>query len=354
MGVGDVGMNLVSVVIPCFNAGRHIDEAVQSALAQTWRDLEVVIVDDGSTDAETLRILGEARWPRTRILHQGNGGPSAARNRAIREAAGRYILPLDADDTIEPTYVEKAIPILAGGPDVGCVYCKAMKFGAESGPWDLPPFRPEELAVDNVIFVTALFRKADWQAVGGFDERLRHGVEDYDFWVKLVASGKSVVQLDEFLFNYRVQEASRTTRFQDGIEWKIATYASIFRNNQAFYATHAEALFRHRFDLYAQIADWERRFAALQAGTNASDAKRQQEFDEALRDARKRAKALAVRCEALEAALAEHRRYWQGRYGGLDEFANQHPGLRRAAGLARRVFHPSQHRAATTTHEQCK
>lgn len=331
-------MKSVSVVIPCFNAGRHLAEAVQSALAQTWGELEIVIVDDGSTDAATLALLESAHWPRTRVFRQPNAGPAAARNHAIREARGDYILPLDADDTIDATYVEKAVAVLDTRPEVGCVYCKAMKFGAEQGPWDLPPYRPEELAIDNVIFVTALFRKADWRSVGGFDEHLRHGVEDYDFWVKMVASGRQVVQIDEFLFNYRVQEKSRTTRFQDALESKVATYADIYRSNHAFYASHAEALFRHRFGLYAQIVDWQQRYSELLATTDERNQQWKKRYGEIEHNADHRARELAARCTELETRLAEMRVYWQGRYGGLDAWVNRHAFPRKAAGALRRML----------------
>lgn len=331
----------VSVVIPCFNAGRHLDEAVQSALEQTWSNLEVVIVDDGSSDGATQRLLSAAGWPRTRIFHQPNAGPSAARNRAIREARGKYILPLDGDDTIEPTYVEKAVAVLNGRPEIGCVYCKAMKFGAEEGPWNLPPYRIEELAIDNVIFVTALFRKADWQAIGGFDERLRHGVEDYDFWVKMVASGKGVVQLDEFLFNYRVQKKSRTTRFQDDLDDKVATYADIFRNNNEFYAKYAETLFRHRFDLYQQISVWRQRYEDLKATTDAREQQWQGRRGDVSCEMNVRIRELTARCNDLEMQLAGMRKYGQGSYGGLGRWANRHPWPRRMAGAIRKMFHPS-------------
>lgn len=307
-------MKLVSIVIPCFNAGQYLDEAVQSALGQTWADLEVVIVDDGSTDADTLRLLETTHWPRTRIFHQSNAGPAAARNHAIEEARGEYILPLDADDTIEPRYVEKAVAVLNERPEVGCVYCKALKFGAEQGPWELPPYRIEELVIDNVIFVTALFRKVDWQAIGGFDERLRHGVEDYAFWVKMVASGKDVVQLDEFLFNYRVQEKSRTSRFQDELDGKIATYADIFRSNQPFYASQAETLFKHRFDLYAQVEDWRAR------------------SERAERDISSLAASWESRYQELEAQSKADLAYWRKRYGELDAFLGHHALLRKAVG----------------------
>jgi glycosyltransferase involved in cell wall biosynthesis len=256
-------MNKVSIIIPCFNAGEFLQETMQSALAQTYPDIEIVVVDDGSPDPATQLLLDQAKWPRTRIIRQNNAGPAAARNRAVQEATGKYILPLDADDTIEPEYVAKAVAVLDARPEVGVVYCKANKFGAEQGPWSLPAYTLRELVIDNVIFVTALYRKDDWAAVGGYNETLRHGVEDYEFWVKIVHLGREVVQLDEYLFNYRIQEKSRTTSFQDGRANVVATYAEIFRTNQDFYAKHAEMLFEHRFELYDELNYWRSRYGVL-------------------------------------------------------------------------------------------
>jgi len=258
----------VSIIIPCYNAGELLTEAVQSALAQTYDDLEIVIVDDGSTDPVTKRLLEAASWPRTRIIHQANAGPAAARNRAIQAASGEYILPLDADDTIEPEYVAKAVAVLKAQPEVGVVYCRATKFGAEQGPWNLPVYTLRELVIDNVIFVTALYRKADWQTVGGYNEKLRHGVEDYEFWVKIVHLNREVVQLDEYLFNYRIQQKSRTTSFQDGRAAVVETYAEIFRSNIDFYVKHAEFLFEHRFGLYDELGHWRSRYGRLDAFLN--------------------------------------------------------------------------------------
>lgn len=248
-------MKTVSIVIPCFNAGEYLVDAVNSALAQSWPDVEVLVVDDGSDDPATLRLLAEASWPRTRVLRRKNAGPAAARNLAIAHATGDYILPLDADDVLAPTYVEKAVAVLDARPDVGVVYCKAMKFGAEHGPWELPAYALSELVIGNVIFVSALFRRSDWELVGGFDEELRYGIEDYDFWVKLVHRGREVVQLDEYLFNYRVREGSRTALFERDDGRVVAAYAHIFRNNRDFYAEHAENLFQHRHALARQLRE---------------------------------------------------------------------------------------------------
>jgi GT2 family glycosyltransferase len=106
------------------------------------------------------------------------------------------------------------------------------------------------MAIDNVVFCSALFRKSDWKRVGGYSEGLRHGVEDYDFWLKFLSAGLRITQLDETLFFYRVQPSSRTSRFLSDENKMIDTYARIFRNHLQFYSTHAETLFRHRFQLY--------------------------------------------------------------------------------------------------------
>lgn len=258
-------MSKVSVVIPCYNAGALLEEAVQSALAQTWDDLEIVVVDDGSTDPATIALLDSADWPRTRIIRQANAGPAAARNAAIGAATGEYILPLDADDRIAPSYAAKAHRVLQARPEVGVVYCKAEKFGASSGPWELPAYHVRELAVDNVIFVTSLFRRADWERVGGFNEQLRHGVEDYDFWLKLVGMGREVVQLDETLFQYRVQASSRTTGFSADRAGMVDTYARIFRDNIDFFARNAETLFEHRFAIYDELNMYRARYGRFEA-----------------------------------------------------------------------------------------
>jgi len=244
----------VSIVVPCWNARACLEGAVRSALEQTYDDLEIIVVDDGSTGAETLRVLKESDWPRTRIICQANAGPAAARNRGIAEATGEYILPLDADDLLEPTYAAKAATVLEERSDVGIVYCRAAKFGSEEGSWELPEFSPDELALGNVIFVSAMFRKADWDLVGGFDETLRHGMEDYDFWIRLVHVGRKVVRLDETLFHCRIRERSRTALFEEDREQVVATYAKIFRKNRDFFAEHAEALFRRHFALLKDVS----------------------------------------------------------------------------------------------------
>lgn len=247
-------MTRVAVVIPCWNAGAPLAMAVESSVRQDPLVAETIVVADGITDPTTRRLLSGESWSRTRIIHQPHAGPAAARNRGIREASADYILPLDADDLIESTYAAKAAAVLDARPEVGIVYCRATKFGAEEGPWELKPFSPEEMTLGNVIFATAMFRKADWAAVGGYDESLRDGMEDYDFWIRLIGLGRHVVRLDEPLFRYRVSASSRTTEIEADRDRLVATYAKIFRKNRDFFANYAESLYRYRFSLHDEVA----------------------------------------------------------------------------------------------------
>lgn len=234
---------MVSVVMPCYNDGRYIQESVASVKAQTYPNVELIIIDDGSDDSDTIATLNAlAKEANVQVLHAAHVGPSAARNAAIREARGKYILPLDADDTIDPTYIEKAVNILESHKDTGVAYCEADLFGAQSGKWDLPAYSFESMLFDNIVFVTALFSKADWEKVGGFNENMKAGMEDYDFWLSILGEGKKIEQIPEVLFHYRIKDSSRTTQFQQDPNRIKETYHQLFDNHREFILAHADML----------------------------------------------------------------------------------------------------------------
>ena len=231
---------LVSVIMPCYNDGGTLEEAVDSLRAQTWQEIEWILIDDGSDDGMTPALEQALSFPRKTLLHTDHIGPAAARNRGIAAAKGEYILPLDADDTIEPTYIEKAVEQMAAHPACGIVYCHADLFGAASGPWELPEYNLRSELLDNCIFVTALFRKQDWEKAGGFCEDFRAGMEDYDFWLSLLEMGREVIQLPEVLFHYRIKEKSRTTRFQHSYADVQETYVRLYQRHKALYREHMD------------------------------------------------------------------------------------------------------------------
>jgi glycosyltransferase involved in cell wall biosynthesis len=187
----------VSVVIPCYNQAHWLSDAIESALAQTY-PVEVVVVNDGSPDntSEVAR-----RYPVT-LVEKVNGGLSAARNSGIEAATGELILPLDSDDTIEPTYIEKAVPLLKD--DVRIVNCWQHEFGDYER---VTPLGRVDSVYDiirgNRVVCCSLFRKADWKRAGGYDESMRLGYEDWEFWIRILKPGGRVETIPEPLFNYR-------------------------------------------------------------------------------------------------------------------------------------------------------
>jgi glycosyltransferase involved in cell wall biosynthesis len=231
-------MPKVSVVIPCYNQGHFLDEAVDSVLVQTFRDFEIIVVDDGSTDPFTEHLLADYRKQKTSVLHTANQGLASARNNGIREASGQYILPLDADDRIAPEYLAEAVQVLDGNPDIGIVYCRARLFGAVDTEWNLPEYSLAEMLQDNLIFCTALFRRADWELAGGYDPGMVYGWEDYDFWLSLIEKGRGVYRIPEYLFSYRVASDSMVRSKE---KWqKVAMFKRIFDRHQGLFRQHIE------------------------------------------------------------------------------------------------------------------
>lgn len=207
--VGDVP--IVSVIIPCYNMGEFISEAIASVQAQTFTGYEIIVVDDGSDEAGTVTLLDElAASGGITLLRTVNRGVAAARNSAIRAARGRYILPLDADDLIAPDFLEKAISLLESLSESGIVCCDAQLLGDASGVLSLPEFSVRRLLSENLLFATSLFCKSDWQAVGGYCEAMRYGWEDWEFWIAMTSRQKvSVHTIPEPLFSYRIRKRSR-------------------------------------------------------------------------------------------------------------------------------------------------
>ena len=232
---------IVSIVIPCYNDGAYLQQAIDSCLAQTYEALEILVVNDGSTDRATKAVLGRLSEPNIKVLHTNHLGPAQARNAAIAQSSGRYILPLDADDWIDPEYVAQAVSVLDQQPEVGIVYCHAELFGEKSGPWSLPDFSLEHFLTDNCIFIASMFRKEDWQLVGGFSQEFKHGLEDYDFWLSLIERGRAVHQFSQVWFHYRIKPVSRSTQMNHHVTHMVDTYALLYQRHRAFYQQHMDA-----------------------------------------------------------------------------------------------------------------
>ncbi len=216
---------LVSVIIPCYNQAQYLTEAVESVLWQSYLEWECIIIDDGSPDNTEEIALNLLRLDlRLQYYKKENGGISDARNFGIAKAKGKYILPLDADDKLENRYIELLIEEIERDEEVKVVYSDLEFIGERSGKWEFPQFSLPELARNNIIFCSALFRKSDWERVGGYDLNMRTGFEDWEFWINLLKSGGKVVKLPYIGFFYRIKNSSRNASIDGKNKFLLENY----------------------------------------------------------------------------------------------------------------------------------
>jgi glycosyltransferase involved in cell wall biosynthesis len=223
----------VSIIVPCHNGGRFLDGLLASLGAQTFRDFETIIVDDGSTDVATCEKL-KALGPAARVVHQEKRYLAGARNRGFLEAQAGLVLPLDCDDLLEPSYLAETVPLLESAPaDVGFVFTHGRLAGVLAGvlPRHLNPF--DQLFLNQLPYCM-LIRKAAWQAVGGYDESMRGGMEDWEFNIRMLRAGLRGIELAKPLFVYSVRPdgmlMSQTTRMHGTIWRRVRTkHADLYR-----------------------------------------------------------------------------------------------------------------------------
>ena len=210
----------VSIVIPCHNGHLFLERAVASALGQDLASKEVIVVDDGSTAPQTLGLLD--RLPDgVKVIRQGNRGVAAARNRGFMAAKGRYILPLDCDDWIEPDYARRALELIAGREDA-FVYSWIVVFGSYElvmrKDWD--PFKH---LIANQLAYCILIPRVLWLRIGGYDEEMRLGCEDWELGIRLSLAGAQGLCIPEPFLHYRVAKTGMlqsVTRRHYGKIWR--------------------------------------------------------------------------------------------------------------------------------------
>lgn len=218
--------SLVSIIVPCYNQAQYLEECLLSVLNQSYDNWECLIVNDGSSD-NTSDIAKSWCLKDSRFIYleKNNGGLSSARNYGIKNAKGNWILPLDADDYISINYLNLA-SVYFKNENIKLIYCKAKKFGIDQGEWILPEFSLEQLAIQNIIFCTAFFRRKDWEMIGGYDENLKLGCEDWDFWISLLKNYdvKNIIRIEEFCFFYRTKDYSMVKSITDSRQNQIYNY----------------------------------------------------------------------------------------------------------------------------------
>lgn len=233
----------LSIVIPCYNDEEYVLDALESALKQSYKNKEVVIVNDGS-NISTTKLLNSIDNDLVKIIHQENKGLSSARNTGIKEASGEYIMLLDSDDKFEYSFAEKAIVVLNKNEDVGAVTCWGKRFIDDK---IINTFKPKGGGINNFLFQnssigTSMLRKSCWEEIGGYDESMRKGYEDWEFYIRLTQKW-NVHVLKEYLFNYRQRELSMRINAIDNHDVTIKKY--IYTKHKDLYIENYYELVDH-------------------------------------------------------------------------------------------------------------
>ncbi len=199
----------ISIIIPIYNMEAYLAQTLESVLAISYPNLEVVLVDDGSTDnSANIAQQYTAQHAHFHFFQQANQGVAAARNYAIAQASGPYIFPLDSDNLIHEGFLQEAEAVLSARPEVKVVCGSDIFFDERQGPWRMPPFDIKLLARKNILDNSALFRKADFLKTIGYDSSLPWN-EDWGFWITMLKTGGEVVRLDRTAISYRIRSNSR-------------------------------------------------------------------------------------------------------------------------------------------------
>lgn len=300
------------IIIPCFNHGAFLREALASALAIDQPGTEVVVVDDGSTDADTQACWAELERdppPRVRLIRQANQGVCVARNRAIAATSAPYILSLDADNRVRPDYARAALAILEADPRVGVVYGGYQTFGLRSEEHPASPFDLLDMLLKNRIDNCAVYRRQVWVDVGGYDSgSFSAGYEDWDFWLGAWSKGWQFHALPGIHFDYRIQDGSMACRCNEPAVRRQLVGALAAKYRELYQQQWPEVWVRHELDLLRVERD-------LQRAESLVSSLRGRERDlEVWRDGLQR--EVEVLQQALAQTQAESKAqavYWEGR-----------------------------------------
>jgi hypothetical protein len=234
----------VSIIIPCFNDGAFVTQAVNSALNQTYGNKEVILIDDGS-DEDTKEILKKLEPKITKLITQQNSGAGAARNNGITNCTGEFILNHDSDDFFDPTFCEKAVNIFQDSKVIKIVTCDLERFN-KKGTIDVLKLASgslKDFLKSNKALGSSMFLKEDWSRLGGYDEsRILNGYEDWEFYIRLLKDGGISYVIPEKLFYYRIKKVSNSSQ-ANSRKYEILKY--LYFKHSAIYIENFELFIDH-------------------------------------------------------------------------------------------------------------
>lgn len=229
----------ISVIIPCYNDSYFIEEAIDSVSNIEKADIEIIVVDDGSSPT-TKEVLRELHPRMDKLIEQKNLGVSNARNTGIKNASKPIIVVLDSDDYFDDQFLLKAYSVITNNPEIKIVTSHARRFN-DHGTIDIIKPTNADL-VDFLKYnaaVGVMFRKNDWDRVGGYDEHMVKGFEDWEFYIRLLKEGGISYSIPEVLFHYRIRKESRT-KFANKYRMDLMQY--IWGKHKDLYTQHLEEI----------------------------------------------------------------------------------------------------------------
>ena len=240
--------NRVTVVIPFFNDGRYLRETINSVKKQTHKVSEIIVVDDGSYDSESMNILDTLKSDaEIKVFHKNNGGLASARNFGIANAESEFIVPLDADDLLQPSFVECCLAQFDSDPVLSIVATEVKLFGTKNASMSFPKITKTNMLVMNCLVATAMFRREAWESVNGYNENMTFGYEDWDFWLSCIEIGLKFHRIQQELFFYRIKEKSMILDLLNDSERKNLMKNQLRLNHEKLYATEKANIFRETY-----------------------------------------------------------------------------------------------------------
>lgn len=201
---------LVSIIVPCYNNESTIKETIDSIVGQTYENIEIIIVNDGSTDnSESIikKITSENKTVSS--ILQENSGPSYSRNQGALAANGFYLVFIDADDVIYKNFIEEYVAAFEQNNDLQLVYSRAEFFGDKKGEWILPEYNLKNFISENCIPIFAMIKREEFLKAGMFDSNLKY-LEDWELWINITKNKNAVYRIPEILYKYRKIKNSKS------------------------------------------------------------------------------------------------------------------------------------------------
>jgi len=259
---------VISVIVPCYNQAVYLSDALQSVLEQDYPYWECIIINDGSPDnTDEIARQWVEKDNRFRYFYKNNSGVADTRNYGVSQASGEYILPLDGDDKLGTAYFSEAIQAFSEDSDIKLVYSNTILFGDKNEKIVNKEFVFGSMMTENQIHNSAIFRRADFLAAGGYNPNMVNGIEDWDFYLSLLRPTDKVIKLSGFHYYYRIKAISRSSSINTHKEKNDAMLLQMFRNHVPLFLEYFNPIRDHiEADYYKREVDSYRNSAEYKTG----------------------------------------------------------------------------------------